>query len=48
MLLTAQTKQVKIKLHLVAVKIVVAKIVLAAHLVAVAAEQVAVNKGITF
>ena len=48
MLLTAQTKQVKIKLHLVAVKIVVAKIVLAAHLAVVAAEPVAANKGLTF
>jgi len=47
MLLTAQLKQTKAKHHLVAAKIAVVKIVLAVHLVAVAAAAVAVNKGLT-
>jgi hypothetical protein len=46
MLLTAQLKQVKAKLHLVAAKIVVVKIVLAAHHAVTAAELVAANKGL--
>jgi hypothetical protein len=46
MLLTAQPKQVKTKPLLAVVRIVAAKIVLAAHLAVAAAEVVAKNKGI--